>query len=131
MVLGIRDIRRTVKLTRTQTRRNKEGRWKSILQQRRQMPNLSTARYSDDVDSAYRRDPNRRSGVFQQAFLQSTGQLTGETPSARGVVKAIHPVGTTRLALIDWNDPDLPNRVAVANLSRITEKVIKSCRDEV
>ena len=61
---------------------------------------------------------------YSRTFLQSTGQYTGDTPQGRGVVTALVPLGGTTLAEIEWNIPDLPGRVNVANLSRVTEKGI-------
>ena len=55
---------------------------------------------------------------YSQAFLQSTGQYTGDAPFARGKVIGLHPLGTeTILAEIEWDKPDLPCRVNVKNLS--------------
>lgn len=62
---------------------------------------------------------------YSKTFLQSTGQQTGDTPFARGVVTAIVPLGDLCLAEVEWSNPDLPERVNVANLSRITEQGIQ------
>jgi hypothetical protein len=61
---------------------------------------------------------------YSKRFLQSTGQYTGDAPQGRGTVTALVPLGETTVAEIDWNIPDLPKRVNVANLSRVTEKGI-------
>jgi hypothetical protein len=61
---------------------------------------------------------------YSKRFLQSTGQYTGDSPQGRGTVTALLPLGETTLAQIDWNIPDLPKRVNVANLSRVTDKGI-------
>ena len=54
---------------------------------------------------------------YSKAFLQSTGQYTGDVPFARGKVTALHLLGTeTILAEIEWDKPDLPSRVNVKNL---------------
>jgi hypothetical protein len=73
----------------------------------------------------------RRTGIqvgdrvcYSQRFLQSTGQYTGDVPFARGVVTALVPLGSTTLAEIDWKNDELPARVSVANLSRVTEQGI-------
>jgi hypothetical protein len=56
--------------------------------------------------------------AYSKAFLQSTGQYTGDVPHARGKVTALVPIGTeTILAEIDWNTPDIPARVNVKNLT--------------
>lgn len=59
---------------------------------------------------------------YSKRFLQSTGQYSGDVPQARGTVTALTPVGSNILADIDWNDPEIPSRVNVANLSRVTKK---------
>ncbi len=61
---------------------------------------------------------------YSRQFLQSTGQLTGDAPFARGVVTKIVPLGETSLAEIDWDTSDLPQRVNTANLSKVTGKGI-------
>ncbi|MCY2985011.1 MAG: hypothetical protein NTY15_15410 [Planctomycetota bacterium] len=61
---------------------------------------------------------------YSRTFLQSTGQLTGDVPFARGIVTAIESLGETKLAAIDWDNPDMPQRVNVANLSKVTQKGI-------
>lgn len=61
---------------------------------------------------------------YSKRFLQSTGQYTGDVPHARGVVTEIVPLGETTIAEIEWTFPDIPQRVNVANLSRVTEKGI-------
>lgn len=57
---------------------------------------------------------------YRKAFLQSTGQYTGDVPFARGKVTALLPLGDdTTLAEIDWDRDGLPPRVNVKNLSTI------------
>jgi hypothetical protein len=56
---------------------------------------------------------------YSKAFLQSTGQYTGDVPFARGKVTALHGAGETVLAEIQWDRPDLPSRVHVKNLSTV------------
>jgi len=59
---------------------------------------------------------------YSKAFLQSTGQLTGDVPFARGKVLALQPLGTdTILAEIEWDKPDLPAKVNVKNLSTVRQ----------
>lgn len=53
------------------------------------------------------------------AFLRNTGQQTGDVPHAKGMVTAIVPLGETTLAEVEWNTPDMPARVHVANLCRV------------
>jgi len=59
--------------------------------------------------------------AYAKAWLQSTGQQTGDTPFARGRVKCLVPLGSLVLAEIEWDTPDLPNRVNVKNLSRVKD----------
>jgi hypothetical protein len=59
---------------------------------------------------------------YSKAFLQSTGQYTGDAPFARGKVITLEPLGTDIiLAEIEWDKPDLPSRVNVKNLSTIRQ----------
>lgn len=58
---------------------------------------------------------------YSKQFLQSTGQYTGDAPFARGKVIALHPLGETILAEIEWDKFELPDRVNVKNLSTIRE----------
>ena len=59
--------------------------------------------------------------AYSRTWLQSTGQLTGDTPFARGRVKALIPLGSLVLAEIEWNTPNLPERVNVKNLSHVND----------
>lgn len=55
--------------------------------------------------------------AYSAAFLRSTGMYAGEIPHARGIVTAIEDLGGLRLAVIDWRNPEIPQRVNVANLA--------------
>ena len=58
--------------------------------------------------------------AYSKAFLQSTGQFTGDAPHARGKVTALKELGKdVTLADIDWDKPDLPGRVNVKNLTTV------------
>ncbi len=57
--------------------------------------------------------------AYSAAFLQSTGQYAGDLPHAKGEVKALVPLGETTLAEIQWDTPELPRRVNVANLCQV------------
>jgi hypothetical protein len=59
--------------------------------------------------------------AYSKTWLQSTGQLTGEIPFARGRVMSLIPLGSLVLAEIEWNTPNLPERVNVKNLSHVNE----------
>lgn len=61
---------------------------------------------------------------YSAKFLRSISCYTGDMPQARGKVTGLVPLGEVTLAEIEWNSPDLPTRVNVKNLSRITEKGI-------
>lgn len=57
---------------------------------------------------------------YSKAFLQSTGQYTGDVPLARGEVTGLTTLGKdTTLAVIAWDRPGLPERVNVKNLSTV------------
>ena len=57
--------------------------------------------------------------AYSKRWLQSTGQYTGDVPQARGRVTGIKVFGDLVLADIEWDKPDLPERVNVKNLSRV------------
>ena len=62
-------------------------------------------------------------------FLRSTGQHTGDICFARGTVSALRTLGEMTLAVIAWEPldeapPDVPERMNVKNLSRVTERGI-------
>lgn len=61
---------------------------------------------------------------YSQRFLQSTGQYTGEVPFLRGIVTELKSYGELTVATVAWNGEDTPAKVAVSNLSRVTEKGI-------
>lgn len=59
---------------------------------------------------------------YSKAFLQSTGQYTGDAPLARGKVIAFQSLGTeTILAEIEWDKPDLPTKVNIRNRSTVRQ----------
>jgi len=67
--------------------------------------------------------------AYSKQFLQSTGQLTGDTPFARGKVTGLTTLGSLVLAEIAWEGSadraDLPGKVNVKNLSRVKEGVVR------
>jgi hypothetical protein len=63
--------------------------------------------------------------AYSRQWLRSTGQMTGDVPQARGTVRSIEPLGSLRLAVIEWDQPDLPQRVNVKNISRIKDGIIR------
>ena len=52
-------------------------------------------------------------------WLKSAGMTVGELPHARGVVKAIQPLGTRNLIEVDWGRDDIPGKVLDANLAHV------------
>jgi len=63
--------------------------------------------------------------AYSRQWLQSTGQMTGDVPLARGTVVRIEPLGALCLAVIEWDQPDLPARVNVKNLSRVKDGTVR------
>jgi hypothetical protein len=59
---------------------------------------------------------------YSRQWLQSTSTFTGDLPRAKGVVTAIKGYGSTKIATIEWDRPDVPERVNVANLSKVKER---------
>lgn len=62
--------------------------------------------------------------AYKASFLRSTGQYTGDIPHARGVVESIKDYGGIQLAIINWGDPEIPSKVNVKNLSKVTQRGI-------
>jgi hypothetical protein len=62
---------------------------------------------------------------YSAVFLRSINSHFGDLPWGRGVVTGLKTLGAdVVLAEIAWNLPDLPGRVNVRKLSRITPKGI-------
>jgi hypothetical protein len=59
---------------------------------------------------------------YSRNWLQSTSTFTGDLPRAKGTVTAIKDLGSLKIATIDWDKPDLPERVNVANLSKVKQR---------
>lgn len=54
---------------------------------------------------------------YSGAFLRSIGEVTGDLPKAKGVVKDLRPLGKSiTLAIVDWDIPDTPGKVNIKNL---------------
>ncbi len=62
--------------------------------------------------------------AYKASFLRSTGQYTGDIPHARGIVTDIKPFGDNALATIDWKNDEIPPKVLLSNLSKVTERGI-------
>lgn len=56
--------------------------------------------------------------AYSVQFLRSIGMSHSEMARARGVITAIIPLGSTKLAEIEWNC-DMPKRVNIANLAKV------------
>jgi hypothetical protein len=59
--------------------------------------------------------------AYSKAFLQSIGCYSGDMPHAREEVTVLVPVGEVLLAEIEWDLPDLPQRVNVKNLCSVNQ----------
>ena len=62
--------------------------------------------------------------AYSKQWLRGTGQMTGDMPQARGTVMEVQVLGSLRLAVIQWDHPDFPEKVNVKNLSRIRDGVM-------
>ncbi len=58
--------------------------------------------------------------AYSVQWLKSVGQPHSDLARARGVITGIQTVGTSlKLALINWQDEDIPAKVNVANLAHV------------
>lgn len=55
---------------------------------------------------------------YSRQWLQSV-QADAELARAKGVVTAIKDYGSTKVATVDWGSEDIPERVNLANLSKV------------
>jgi len=62
---------------------------------------------------------------YSRQWLQSTGTHTGDLPRAKGTVTAIKDLGSLKIATIDWDKPDVPERVNIANLSKVKTRELE------
>lgn len=62
---------------------------------------------------------------YSRNWLQSTSTFTGDLPRAKGTVTAIKDYGSTKIATIEWDKPDLPEKVNVANLSKVKTRELE------
>ena len=59
---------------------------------------------------------------YKAAFLRSIGEITGPLPFAKGTVTKVDTYGSSfAIATIDWGDDEIPPRVNVGNLKRISD----------
>lgn len=58
--------------------------------------------------------------AYSVQFLKSIGMSHSDMSHGRGVITDIKSFGgSLTLATIKWNDPELPERVAVPNLAKV------------
>jgi hypothetical protein len=62
---------------------------------------------------------------YSRTWLRSTSTFTGDFPRAKGKVTAIKDLGGLQIATIDWGNPDIPERVNVANLSKVKVRAVE------
>lgn len=62
--------------------------------------------------------------AYKASFLRSTGQYTGSVPHARGTVTELKPLGDKILATVDWQNDEIPAKVLLSNLSKVTVRGI-------
>ena len=62
--------------------------------------------------------------AYAKRFLQNIGCHIGDMAAARGEVTALEPLGEIVLACINWDTPDLPDRVNVKNLSIVKNGIV-------
>lgn len=56
---------------------------------------------------------------YKKSFLQSISAYMGNMPRAKGVVKEIKNYGELKIAVIEWDLPEVPEKVNVANLQEL------------
>lgn len=56
---------------------------------------------------------------YSVQWLRSIGEYTGSLPHAKGTVKKLVPLGSKFLAVIDWGDLDVPEKVLTNNLKKL------------
>lgn len=58
--------------------------------------------------------------AYSVQFLDSIGESpTGDLCHCRGTITKLDSYGTLTLATIDWQDPEIPERVNVFNLAKV------------
>jgi hypothetical protein len=59
---------------------------------------------------------------YSSTWLRNTGQFTGDICHAKGKVIALSGTKDYTIATIEWDKPDLPEKVNVANLERVRQR---------
>jgi hypothetical protein len=62
---------------------------------------------------------------YSRKWLKNTGQHTGEFPFARGIITHLTTFKYSTIATIEWDNPDIPKKVNVKNLSKISKRGIE------
>ena len=58
--------------------------------------------------------------AYSVQFLRSIGMSHSDMSRGRGTVTAIQPFGdSNQLVTINWDNPELPNKVLAANLAKV------------
>lgn len=57
--------------------------------------------------------------AYSVQFLRSIGMSHSDMAQARGMVTEVSELGSLKLARIDWNGADMPERVNVQNLAKV------------
>ena len=58
---------------------------------------------------------------YKAAFLRNIGTYTGDICFTKGEVTEIKDLGSIKLAVIDWDKPDIPKTVNVNNLKLVSD----------
>lgn len=64
--------------------------------------------------------------AYRRQFLRDIGCYTGDLPQARGEVTALVRIGDIVVAEVDWDLPDVPERVNVRNLCSVARIAFES-----
>jgi len=56
---------------------------------------------------------------YSATFLRSIGVYTGPMPFARGTIEKIDDFGNVALAMVNWDDEEIPPRVNIKNLVKV------------
>jgi hypothetical protein len=57
--------------------------------------------------------------AYSAAWLRSTGQYSGDMPSARGTVVGLKMIGPVTLAIVNWGNPEIPEKINTKNLCKV------------
>lgn len=57
---------------------------------------------------------------FSSEWLRSTGSHSNEMAQAKGTIVGLVALGSTTLALVEWDKPDLPDQVGIDTLEPLS-----------